>query len=173
MTLQLDESGPCKKKGRICTLGACRKKSVKPKGLLKVSIDIYRAYVEDKDEQHRDESDVYIDVQVVRGGVPMYPDNSHVCSTHVVHDSNKPDWGGFRCKPLPMLEHTVLRFSAYDHDEPHSDNEILGSAEQDLSDLVNAGKTKLTLVHSGPRGLYSRYYVEVEVKSGAQVDDRY
>lgn len=152
-------------KGHICFLGACRKKAKQPKDeLYFVSIDIIRAHVEDKDKLRKDQSDVYVDVEVVKGGLPMYPDNSHVCSTHVVHNSNQPKWNGFRCEPLAMFEHTVLKFNAYDHDEPHSDNEILGSAEQDLGDLVNAGKTKLTLVHSGPSGLYSNYFVEVEVK---------
>lgn len=156
-----------------CVLGSCRgpDELEKPREKLNsVQIKIISACVQDRDQSPiAGESDAFVMVEVVRGGEPSYRDNDDLCFTYIIQDNNHPRWKDFTCKPLPISNKALLRFSAFDSDKPFNQPDPLGYAEEELENLINQGKKTLTLVGEGAGGYDSPFHIEVEV-TGQEYD---
>lgn len=164
----VDDGTPCRKAGDRCLLGQCRSKNefIKPvEKLWDTEIRVIKAYVRDKDhrsDSHGD-SDAFIRVDVTKDGSPTYVNGDHVCLTNIVRDNNRPIWD-YTCQPLPMSLSTLIKFSASDYENPFEKPDSLGYHEERLSYLMNTGIQRLTLIENHEDGLYSKHYIEVEVR---------
>ena len=150
--------------GYKCIQGKCKTDAeydvlvAEAAGLDDVEIEIIRGYVPDLDRAPgQGKSDTLVVATVDGDAGPNYKDGDILCHTHTVQDSDYPKWN-FRCKPLPMKNKSLIKFSVLDSDQPIASPDKIGFAVDTLSFLLR-GERKLSL--RDPEGKPTPYWIEV------------